>query len=72
MLDVEVVILVTATLKFMVYGLFRMLVEETFQIWTLFPRGACDQEMVCLDYIAFKVNDSIRNITICYQVRSHI
>lgn len=50
------------------YGLLRTLLEETFQIWTLLPRGACGQEMVCLDYIAFKVNDPIRNVTICHEV----
>jgi hypothetical protein len=30
------------------------------------------QEMVCLDYIAFKANDPIRNITICYQVWNQV
>jgi len=68
LLDVAVVTLLTATLQFMDYGLLRMLLEKTFQIWTLFPRGACGKEMVCLDYIAFRVNYPIRNVTICYQV----
>jgi len=65
MLDVEVVTLVTAALQFMVYGLLRMFFEETFQIWALFPRGACGQEMVRLDYIAFNPLNPELN-PICY------
>lgn len=64
----EVVILVTATLQFMDYGLLRVLLEEVFQVWTLFPRDACDRGIVYLDYFAIKVNDPNRNITVSYQV----
>jgi hypothetical protein len=46
LLDVKVVILVTATLQFMGYGLLRVLLEEVFQVWTLFPRDACGREIV--------------------------
>jgi hypothetical protein len=68
LLDVEVVILVTATLQFMGYGLLRVLPEEAFQVWTLFPRDVCGREFVCLDCFAIKANDPNRNITVSYQV----
>ena len=67
LLDVEV-ILVTASLQFLDHALLRMLLQNAFQVWTLFPQDACGQEIVCVDYFAIKVNDPNRNITMFYQV----